>query len=585
MRTRSLTTPARAALRRVACALLVAMFAARTAGAQDWPDRPVSLAGGRVTVGGDATLTVGTTDSGYFNFTDYERSALRLVRFDVIATLRANAHLSCLAELRAEGDSSDGHWTAGTYAAYVRVQPWTARAFEMQAGRIPPAFGAFTRRPYATDNPLIGYPLAYQYLTSLRAEAIPATADDLAAMRGRGWYAYYPVGASYWEHGVPAMSAFQLRHGRARQGGRAGRPRGDQRQRHRRYAVESRARRSQRRSRSWPCASPRVRCPGCSSASPARAGRSSRRRCGTSCRPATPGGSTGSRHLAPTRRFHTGTGWCGPNWCRPTGGCRRSATPAITAPPRATAWLTEGRYKLAPGLYVAARYDRMLFSRIESSQGSIDVGRRSLAASKRAPATRCARNVTAQGQLAVQPARRWARRPPRTSRRRRSCCGSDPGRARADRWSSSLLPRLPAARQREPLAVVRGRVEFARAPVPAGRRGRARSSPDGPVERDVLNRRAGRRVLRDGAARRVRRPRERARVDGSAQRDVRAARARHHRRHDGRLPEQRPHLPQRVLALEGEALRSRALRGGHVEVGALRSARASCASSATSTRT
>ena len=46
-------------------------------------------------------------------------------------------------------------------------------------------------------------------------------------------------------------------------------------------------------------------------------------------------------------------------------------TPAITSPPRATAWLTEGRYKLAPGLYVAARYDRMLFSRIETSQGSM----------------------------------------------------------------------------------------------------------------------------------------------------------------------------------------------------------------------
>jgi hypothetical protein len=45
-------------------------------------------------------------------------------------------------------------------------------------------------------------------------------------------------------------------------------------------------------------------------------------------------------------------------------------TPPITEPPRATAWLTEGRYKLAPGFYVAARYDRMLFSRIQTSQGS-----------------------------------------------------------------------------------------------------------------------------------------------------------------------------------------------------------------------
>ena len=41
-------------------------------------------------------------------------------------------------------------------------------------------FGAFARRTYANDNPLIGYPLAYQYLTSLRPDAVPATADALA---------------------------------------------------------------------------------------------------------------------------------------------------------------------------------------------------------------------------------------------------------------------------------------------------------------------------------------------------------------------------------------------------------------------
>ena len=38
---------------------------------------------------------------------------------------------------------------------------------------------------------------------------------------------------------------------------------------------------------------------------------------------------------------------------------------------RATAWLSEGRYKLAPGWHVAARYDRMFFSRVSSSQGPI----------------------------------------------------------------------------------------------------------------------------------------------------------------------------------------------------------------------
>jgi hypothetical protein len=38
---------------------------------------------------------------------------------------------------------------------------------------------------------LIGYPLAYQYLTSLRADSLPLNANELIAMRGRGWLSSY----------------------------------------------------------------------------------------------------------------------------------------------------------------------------------------------------------------------------------------------------------------------------------------------------------------------------------------------------------------------------------------------------------
>ena len=81
---------------------------------------------------------------------------------------------------------------ASAYAAYVRVQPWTAGPSRLQAGRIPTAFGGFSLRPYGNDNLLIGYPLAYQYLTSLVPTPIPRTADDLVAMRARGWFASLP---------------------------------------------------------------------------------------------------------------------------------------------------------------------------------------------------------------------------------------------------------------------------------------------------------------------------------------------------------------------------------------------------------
>jgi hypothetical protein len=71
-------------------------------------------------------------------------------------------------------------------------------------------FGAFGRRSYgASENPLIGYPLAYQYLTSLRPNAIPASADDLLEMRARGWQASYPIGAADEAPGVPLVSAYR----------------------------------------------------------------------------------------------------------------------------------------------------------------------------------------------------------------------------------------------------------------------------------------------------------------------------------------------------------------------------------------
>ena len=71
------------------------------------------------------------------------------------------------------------------YALYARWTPWAGRRFDIQAGRVPPVFGAFARRTYPADNPLIGYPLAYQYLTSIRPDAVPATVGEILAMKGQ----------------------------------------------------------------------------------------------------------------------------------------------------------------------------------------------------------------------------------------------------------------------------------------------------------------------------------------------------------------------------------------------------------------
>jgi len=95
------------------------------------------------------------------------------------------------------------------YALYARIRPFPTRRLDVQIGRIPPTFGAFARRTYAADNPLVGYPLAYQYLTSVRADALPANADELLRMRGRGWLANYSVGNPAPGPGVPLVSAFR----------------------------------------------------------------------------------------------------------------------------------------------------------------------------------------------------------------------------------------------------------------------------------------------------------------------------------------------------------------------------------------
>ena len=70
---------------------------------------------------------------------------------------------------------------------------------EMALDRV--RFGAFGRHAYGVDNPLIGQPFIYQYLTSLRSDSLPASADDLVYMKGMGWANNYPIGSETWDHG------------------------------------------------------------------------------------------------------------------------------------------------------------------------------------------------------------------------------------------------------------------------------------------------------------------------------------------------------------------------------------------------
>lgn len=191
--------------------LLLALATVRVASAQALREEPISLIGGHLVLGAEATATFAPKDPGFFNYTSYEFSALRNVRLGVSAEVRANDRVQVLGEVRL-----DQGRLLEVYGLFVRVRPFARRRFDLQAGRIPPTFGAMSKTSYGTGNMLIGQPLAYQYLTSIRPDALPATPDDLLRMRGRGWLASFPVGnrvpapglpivnTSHWDTGVQA---------------------------------------------------------------------------------------------------------------------------------------------------------------------------------------------------------------------------------------------------------------------------------------------------------------------------------------------------------------------------------------------
>ena len=197
--------PSRFALRLASrVGLLLVLFvtgAAGSATAQVLPEQPISLAGGHVVFGAEVTATIAPEDPGFFNYTSYEFSALRNLRLGLSTEIRANDHIQVLGEVRL-----DQGRLLDAYGLYVRVRPWPARRFDIQAGRVPPTFGAMSRTAYGSSNILIGQPLAYQYLTSIHADALPAAPDDLLRMRARGWLSNFPIGNTAPGPGLPLVN-------------------------------------------------------------------------------------------------------------------------------------------------------------------------------------------------------------------------------------------------------------------------------------------------------------------------------------------------------------------------------------------
>jgi hypothetical protein len=96
--------------------------------------------------------------------------------------------------------------------AYALFTPWPSRDLHLMAGKIPWPIGTWAPRTYSNKNPLVGTPLMYQYHTSLLWYDVPANADQILAMAGRGQYGVgyaFPGGRgmaivddSYWDVGA-----------------------------------------------------------------------------------------------------------------------------------------------------------------------------------------------------------------------------------------------------------------------------------------------------------------------------------------------------------------------------------------------
>jgi hypothetical protein len=153
--------------------------------------------------GGEITAILSPRDTtAFFNYSDYERNLLRITRIRLFGEWRTVTRLSVIGEIRTENTDQ-----IMMPALYLRWQPRTSQELYIHAGRIPPVIGGFGRHAYGRDNIVLGQPLAYQYLTSLRPDAVPATVEDLLRMRGRGWQPSYPVGSTATDTGVPLVSA------------------------------------------------------------------------------------------------------------------------------------------------------------------------------------------------------------------------------------------------------------------------------------------------------------------------------------------------------------------------------------------
>ena len=152
-------------------------------------------------------------ESNWFNYGDSDFDAYRLRFF---AEGAANDRLEVFTQFLYTDAAP-----ARALGAYISYAPSPDRDLHLWAGKVPWIVGTFPPRSYSNKNPLVSTPLMYQYHTTLRADQIVPTVDDLLSKAGRGQYgvSYVPGSGNLkglsvvyelcWDFGVAAIGSLR----------------------------------------------------------------------------------------------------------------------------------------------------------------------------------------------------------------------------------------------------------------------------------------------------------------------------------------------------------------------------------------
>ena len=159
----------------------------------------------RYGISADFDWSFSNAEKSPLNLTYYDKNILKLLRVSLLFNFRASDRVGLYVNITSENLDAPH-----LYGAFVRLAPLTDNKLWIQAGKIPQPFGAFPERWYPFANPLIGDPFMYSYVTSLRPDNIPAGPDDLLSQRGNGRSAQFRGGGNASRSsGVPMIEIFK----------------------------------------------------------------------------------------------------------------------------------------------------------------------------------------------------------------------------------------------------------------------------------------------------------------------------------------------------------------------------------------